>query len=109
LKENVYVIDHALTKVSELNGIVYSPNQVAAKFGYDTNRRVVGLFADEVASVLPEAVSLAPFDRDENGASKTGENYQTVHYEKLIPLLVEAIKELDKKLDSQIARQKPDL
>ena len=42
---------------------------------------------------MPEAVKLAPFDDDGQGNSKSGENYKTVQYEKVVPLLVEAIKE----------------
>jgi hypothetical protein len=42
---------------------------------------------------MPEVISIAPFDMDKNGNSKSGENYLTVHYEKLIPLLIQAIKE----------------
>jgi hypothetical protein len=52
--------------------------------------------------VLPEAVKPAPFDLiriDENTEiSRSGENYQTVQYEKLVPLLIEAIKELNKEV-----------
>ena len=44
--------------------------------------------------VQPEAVKPAPFDIDESGQSKSGEKYLTVQYEKLVPLLVEGIKEL---------------
>ena len=54
----------------------------------------VGLFAQEVENILPEAVKLAPFDVDEKGDSISGQNYKTIQYEKLIPLLVESIKEL---------------
>jgi len=42
--------------------------------------------------VLPEAVKLAPFDRADDGTSKSGENYLTVQYEKLTALLIEAVK-----------------
>ena len=89
-----------------LNGITYNPNDLAESFGYNKNEDIVGLFADEVESVLPQAVKLAPFDRDENGNSKSGENYKTVQYEKLVPLLIEAIKEQQlviNQLESRIA------
>ena len=52
----------------------------------------VGLIAQEVQNILPEIVKPAPFDIDENNKSKTGKNYLTVQYEKLIPLIVETIK-----------------
>jgi hypothetical protein len=52
------------------------------------------VFAQDVQQVQPEAVKPAPFDIAEDGTSSSGENYLTVQYEKLIPLLIEAIKEL---------------
>jgi hypothetical protein len=99
LKENVKVIEDPITKVKKLSGITYTPNDIAEKFGYDKSKKLVGLFADEVESVLPEAVRPAPFDIDENGNSISGENYKTIQYERVIPLLVEAIKEQDKKIE----------
>jgi hypothetical protein len=93
LKENVVPLQDAILKVNKLNGILYNPNDLAVKFGYNKNVNIVGLFADEVEAVLPEAVKLAPFDADKDGNSISGENYKTVQYEKLVPLLIEAIKE----------------
>jgi hypothetical protein len=56
--------------------------------------------------VLPEIVVPAPFDiaKNQDGVeySISGENYKTVQYEKIIPLLIEAIKELDEKLEFTI-------
>ena len=94
LKTNVKPIDNAVDKVLKLNGIIYTWNELAKTLvGYNTNQQVVGLFAQDLEAVLPEAVKLAPFDTDENGISKSGENYKTIQYEKVVPLLVEAIKE----------------
>ena len=98
LKENVKPIDNAVEKVLSLNGITYTPNDLARSFGYISDKTIVGLFADEVDAVLPEAVRPAPFDQDEDGNSKSGENYQTIQYEKIVPLLVEAIKEQQKQI-----------
>jgi len=93
LKTNVRTIDNAVDKVLKLNGIIYNWNELANQLvGYDTSIDVVGLFAQDVEEVLPQAVKPAPFDI-EDGQSKSGENYLTVQYEKVVPLLVEAIKE----------------
>jgi hypothetical protein len=98
LKTNVKPIDNALDKVLSLHGITYTPNDLAASFGFDSSKQVVGLFADEVEAVLPEATKAAPFDLGDDGTSKSGENYRTVQYEKVVPLLVEAIKEQQKQI-----------
>jgi hypothetical protein len=104
LKTNVATIPNALTKVMSLNGILYTPNALAESFGFKAGENIVGLFADELEAVLPEAVKPAPFDTDENGASKSGENYKTIQYEKVVPLLVEAIKEQQATIERQQAQ-----
>jgi hypothetical protein len=86
-------ITNALDKVSKLSGVYYKNNDIAKSFGYTSDEQQVGVLAGEVEAVMPEVVKAAPFDLDENGNSKSGENYKTVQYEKLIPLLIEAIKE----------------
>ena len=48
---------------------------------------------------LPEAVTIAPIDDDGMGNSKSGENYLTIWYDRLVPLLVESVKELSDKVD----------
>ena len=99
LKTNVQQIQHALDKVEQLSGVVYTQNKLAETFGYTDYSQQVGVFAQDVKEVQPEAVKLAPFDLDENGQSKSGENYLTVQYEKLVPLLIESIKELRKEIN----------
>ena len=87
LKDFEGPIDSALDKVKSLTGYYFKENDLARSFGYDNEKRQVGVSAQEVESVLPEVVTEAPFNAD----------YKSVWYEKLVPLLIEAIKELDDK------------
>ena len=43
---------------------------------------------------MPEVVHLAPIDDDGEGNSVSGQDYKTVNYARLVPLLIESIKEL---------------
>ena len=72
----------------QLSGFYYEPNAIAQELGY-TVKKEVGVSAQEVQKVLPEIIAPAPID----------DKYLTVHYEKLIPLLIEAIKELKNEID----------
>ena len=74
------------------------PNKLAEKFGYKDKKRQVGLIAQQLNPSAPEVVKKAPFDVDENGNSKSGENFLAVQYEKLVPIVVQAIKEQQKKI-----------
>jgi len=88
LKTKLGNIVNALDKVMQLNGFYYEANQTAQDLGYSVKREV-GLSAQEVQSVLPEITAPAPIDSQ----------YLTIHYERVIPLLVEAIKELKHEID----------
>jgi hypothetical protein len=88
LKTRLGDIENALEKVCSLTGFYYEANDTAQELGYKAKREV-GLSAQQVEKVLPEIVVPAPID----------EKYKTIHYEKTIPLLVEAIKDLKKELD----------
>ena len=99
LKTDIEKIDNALEKITRLNGVTYRANEIAVNYGYDSTKKHTGLLADEVQEVLPEVIRAAPFDIDENGKSKSGENFLTVQYEKIIPLLIEGIKELSKEVE----------
>jgi len=87
-------IKNALDKVDALSGVYYTNNDIAKLYGYTGDEVQVGVLAQDVETVLPEIVKAAPFDLDENGNSKSGEDYKTVQYERIVPLLIEAIKEL---------------
>ena len=89
LKTKLGVIENALDKVCALSGFYYEANEVAQNLGYMVKREV-GVSAQEVQSVMPEVVVPAPIDN----------NYLTVRYDKLIPLLIEAIKELREEVNN---------
>jgi len=91
-------IENALDKVAQLSGVYYTNNDTAKSFGYDSDEVQVGVLAQDVEAVLPQIVKAAPFDLDQDGNSKSGENYKTVQYERLVPLLIEAINELQAKV-----------
>jgi len=97
-------ITNALDKTISLNGFNYIENSLANSFGYTSGDSFIGVSAQEVQKVLPEAVKPAPFDLDENNKSKSGENYLTVQYEKLVPLLIESIKDLNNKVEELEAK-----
>ena len=99
LKNVLGTIPDALNKVMQLSGVYYTGNDVAAGFGYDSSTTQVGVLASEVQSVLPEVVKPAPFDIAADGSSISGEHYRTVQYERIVPLLIEAIKELKAEID----------
>ena len=83
LKTHLGGIDNALDKVSSLKGFYYEANETAQSLGYEPVREV-GVSAQDVQAILPEIVAPAPIDPQ----------YLTVRYERLVPLLIEAIKEL---------------
>jgi hypothetical protein len=86
LKENIVPITNALQKVNQISGNTYD-----WKTGFDEvhshKGNDVGVIAQEIEQILPQIV----INRD-NG-------YKAVQYEKIIPLLIEAIKELSQKVD----------
>jgi hypothetical protein len=93
LKQIIGNISNSLERVNALTGAYYEENEVAKKYGYDSAGKQIGLIAQEVQSVLPEVVKIAPFDANKYGHSVSGENYLTVLYSKVVPLLIEALKE----------------
>ena len=84
LKTNISIIEDAINKVSSISGVTFNWNELATT--KDPSLREAGIIAQEVKEVLPEVVT----ERD-NG-------YLAVDYEKIVPLLIEAIKELNVKV-----------
>jgi hypothetical protein len=105
LKDNIKNIENPLSKLMLINGVSFDWNNTAINSGFVPSTRYndSGVIAQEIQKVIPEAVDFAPFDYQE-GKSKSGENYLTVKYEKIVPLLIESIKELKAELDTAITR-----
>ena len=90
LKTNRLNIVNALDKVKSLNGFTFNFNETGASLGFDTKVSHAGVSAQDVQKILPEIIKPAPSNNE----------FLTVQYEKLTPLLIEAIKELSAKVDA---------
>ena len=92
LKDDISPITEALEKVKSISGFTYKHNELAkTACNLDTgDQRFVGVSAQEIQAILPEAVKPAPSNNE----------YLTVQYEKLVPLLIESVKELSAKVDN---------
>ena len=90
LKTKTGDIENALDKVCQIETMLYHANEIAVTLGYDASIPEVGVTAQSVQKVQPEIVVPAPID----------DKYLTVRYEKLVPLLIEAIKELKAEVDA---------
>ena len=88
LKEITGPITNALEKVNSLIGFYYKPNETALQLHINDELKV-GVSAQQVQKVLPEIVKPSAIDP----------KYLTVQYEKLVPLLIEAIKELTVRIE----------
>ena len=82
LKDNITYIHRPIDKINKIGGYKFTWNDKQdAYLGKD-----VGVLAQEIEAVLPEIVTTR------------GSGYKAVKYEKIVPLLIEGIKELDKKV-----------
>ena len=99
LKEDKVVISNPISKIKQISGYKFKwksdcPNEYIAhkKRGtYD-----YGVIAQEIEAVLPEIVKTL----DAEGAYGGNAQKKVVSYDRLIPLLIEAIKELELRLES---------
>ena len=103
LKENIKTIEGGLDKVCQLRGVTFDWKDDCEEKGFTPDMKTeTGFIAQEVKDVLPEGAIPAPFDVDGSkgdGVSVSGEDYLTVNSQKIIPLLVEAIKELKQQIE----------
>jgi hypothetical protein len=91
LKEDIKKIDDPLGKVLALNGVRFRWKQTSV-IGHP-GEHDYGVLANEVEAVMPELVKGSVFEAPE------GDTYKTVSYDKLVPVLIEAIKEQQVQID----------
>jgi hypothetical protein len=109
LKTKLGNIQNALDKIDKLNGFYYVQNELGNELMGFNGKVQLALSAQEVKVVAPEVVSLAPFDMkpvdgQDEPVSRSGEDYMTIQYERLVPLLVEGLKEAHSRIKHLEAR-----
>ena len=96
LKKDIEPISEPIKKLMEISGVTYKWNEEYLKDkdvdGYFVRETEVGVIAQEVEKVLPEVIATR-----ENG-------YKAVRYEKLVALLIEAVKDQQHQIDELKAR-----
>ncbi len=93
-KTDVAPISNPLQKVLALRGVNFNWNTSAFPQRMFSDKRTLGFIAQEVEKVLPEIVQ----------TENTTEGYKSVQYDKVVALLVEAIKEQQKQIN-QLKKQ----
>lgn len=82
LKNNIELISQPIDKIKQIKGVSFDWNEKSENTGHD-----IGVIAQDIEKVLPELVAT----RD-NG-------YKAVRYEKIVALLIEAIKDQQSQID----------
>lgn len=88
-KQNIVPIASALEKTAKLQGVTFTWNRDEYPSKFFPEGSEVGLIAQDVETVIPEVVHT-----DKEG-------FKSVEYDKLTAVLVEAVKEMKKQMNSQ--------
>ena len=85
-KQNITSIQSPLERLLQINGVEYEMKRQEFQKNHFQTGRQMGLLAQNVEKVVPEAVNEI-------------DGYKGVDYARLVPLLIEAIKELKKEVE----------
>jgi hypothetical protein len=85
LKTDITVIDNALDKLKQINGVTFNYKR--------NNKPSGGVIAQNLEKVMPSVVGT---QKSLNGS----EEFKTVDYNAVIGLLIESVKELEQKLNN---------
>ncbi len=102
LKTNIKVIDNPIEKINKIRGVTFDwVDNITSEYDFHPDSmHETGVIAQEIQEVIPDAVATAPFNGNYTMKSGTDNNYLTVQHEKIIPLCIEAIKELSAKVEA---------
>jgi hypothetical protein len=92
LKKNITTIDNALEKIQQIAGVEYDwkneyIESAGGEDGFFIRKHDVGVIAQDVQKILPEVVA------------ERSDGLLAVKYDRIVPLLIEAIKELSREVE----------
>jgi hypothetical protein len=95
-KKNITPLENSLEKIKKLQGVKYEWNEFvnSVRDGYKLNVPIIGLIAQDVEKIVPEVVDLWKLSEDCQDA-------RSIDYPRLIPVLIEAIKEQQTIIENQ--------
>jgi len=104
VKENIFTLENSLSKIMALRGVKYDIDTSKHPFfkdrelkeGEEENLANLGFIAQELKEVLPTMVSF----------NKEMDLYTVRNYEQMLPVIVEAVKELKNEKDKEIEELK---
>ena len=93
-KKNILPLENALEKVLALRGVQYEWNEFvnSVRDGYALNVPIIGMIAQEVEKIIPQIVGTWKLNDELTDA-------KSLEYQRIIPYLIEAIKEQQKQID----------
>jgi len=106
LKTNVVPITDPIEKLKKIRGVTFDwVEDIASEYDFHPHSmHEHGVIAQEVQEVIPDAVDTAPFNGNYTKKNGTDHNFLTVQRDKIIPLLIESIKEQQTLIESLTAR-----
>ena len=102
LKTNIKIIDNPIEKIKKIRGTTFDwVDDITSEYGFTpAAKHETGVIAQEIQEVVPDAVVTAPFNGGYTQKSGKDHNFLTVKPEKIIPLCIEAIKELSTEIEN---------
>tara|TARA_B110000503_G_scaffold142980_1_gene241948 strand:+ start:1487 stop:3958 length:2472 start_codon:yes stop_codon:yes gene_type:complete len=101
LKTNIKPIENALEKLNKIRGVEYDwVDNITSEYDFHPSiMHETGVIAQEIQEVIPDAVTEAPMNANYTAKCGTDHKFLTVQKDKIVPLLIEAVKEQQKEID----------